>query len=90
MSAFHWGQLLVHEKCDYFLRVLRQMADSFMVRDSRNPMQWILDLRTYGIKIHYNTTTKSALLALRKLRDFLGSFSRRTGAPCFFLYSHAS
>ena len=27
-----------------------------MVRGSGSPVQWILDLRTYGLKIHYNTT----------------------------------
>jgi hypothetical protein len=35
--------------------VTRQM-DSFMVRGSRGPMQWMLDLRTYGLKVHYNST----------------------------------
>ncbi|KAI1663164.1 DEAD/DEAH box helicase [Pyrenophora tritici-repentis] len=29
-----------------------------MVRGSHSPMQWMLDLRTYGLKIHYNTTTR--------------------------------
>jgi hypothetical protein len=32
------------------------MMDRFMVRGSHSPMQWMLDLRTYGLKIHYNTT----------------------------------
>ena len=27
-----------------------------MIRGSHSPMQWMLDLRTYGLKIHYNTT----------------------------------
>lgn len=40
------------------LELVKQMADSFMVRGSHSPMQWILDQRTYGMKIHYNTTTK--------------------------------
>lgn len=31
--------------------------DRFMVRGSHGPMQWILDLRTYGLKFHYNTTS---------------------------------
>ena len=34
------------------------MMDRFMVRGSHGPMQWMLDLRTYGLKIHYNTTTE--------------------------------
>ena len=35
---------------------VRKMMDSFMVRGSGSPIQWILDLRTYGLKVHYNTT----------------------------------
>ncbi|KAN0067914.1 hypothetical protein V8E54_013842, partial [Elaphomyces granulatus] len=31
--------------------------DTFMVRGTHSPMQWMLDLRTYGLKIHYNTTS---------------------------------
>ncbi|OXV06209.1 hypothetical protein Egran_06023, partial [Elaphomyces granulatus] len=31
--------------------------DIFMVRGTHSPMQWMLDLRTYGLKIHYNTTS---------------------------------
>jgi hypothetical protein len=27
-----------------------------MVRGSRGPMQWMLDLRIYGLKVHYNST----------------------------------
>ncbi|EYE95504.1 uncharacterized protein EURHEDRAFT_441436, partial [Aspergillus ruber CBS 135680] len=33
------------------------MMDTFMVRGTNSPMQWILDLRTYGLKVHYNSTT---------------------------------
>lgn len=40
------------------LELIKQIADSFMVQGSHSPIQWILDLRTYGMKIHYNTTTK--------------------------------
>jgi superfamily II DNA helicase RecQ len=35
---------------------VQKMTDDFMVRGSGSPIQWILDLRTYGLKIHYNTT----------------------------------
>ena len=35
---------------------VRTMMDSFMVRGTGSPTQWISDLRTYGLKIHYNTT----------------------------------
>ncbi|GME31054.1 uncharacterized protein LTHEOB_12917 [Neofusicoccum parvum] len=40
------------------LELVTKMMDSFMIRGSHSPIQWILDLRTYGMKIHYNTTTK--------------------------------
>lgn len=39
------------------IAAVREMMDRFMVRGSAGPMQWMLDLRTYGLKIHYNTTT---------------------------------
>jgi hypothetical protein len=28
-----------------------------MIRGTHSPMQWMLDLRTYGMKVHLNTTT---------------------------------
>jgi hypothetical protein len=34
------------------------MMDRFMVRGSHGPMQWMLNLQTYGLKIHYNTTSR--------------------------------
>ena len=34
------------------------MVEHFGTRGSHSPMQWFLDLRTYGMKIHYNTTTQ--------------------------------
>ena len=40
------------------LQFVEQMIDKFMVRGSHSPMQWMLDLRTYGLKIHYNTTSR--------------------------------
>jgi hypothetical protein len=40
------------------LQIIQQMMDRFMVRSSHGPMQWMLDLRTYGLKIHYNTTSR--------------------------------
>jgi hypothetical protein len=38
------------------LNWVKRMMDEFMVRGSHSPMQWMLDLRTYGMKIHFNTT----------------------------------
>jgi hypothetical protein len=40
------------------LQLVQQMMDKFMVRGSHGLMQWMLDLRTYGLKIHYNTTSR--------------------------------
>jgi hypothetical protein len=40
------------------LQFVQEMMDRFMVRGSHSPMQWMLDLRTYGLKIHYNTTSR--------------------------------
>jgi superfamily II DNA or RNA helicase len=37
---------------------VKEMMDRFMVRGTHSPMQWMLDLRTYGLKIHYNTTSR--------------------------------
>lgn len=38
------------------IKATKEMMDRFMVRGTNGPMQWMLDLRTYGLKIHYNTT----------------------------------
>jgi hypothetical protein len=35
---------------------VQQMVRSFMVRGTHGPMQTLLDWRTYGLKVHYNTT----------------------------------
>ncbi len=40
------------------LEYVVKMMNRFMVRGSHSPMQWMLDLRTYGLKIHYNTTSE--------------------------------
>jgi hypothetical protein len=39
------------------LTFVTEMVDRFMIRGSQSPMQWMLDLRTYGEKVHYNTTS---------------------------------
>jgi superfamily II DNA or RNA helicase len=40
------------------IKLVTSMMDAFMVRGTQGPMQWMLDLRTYGLKMHYNTTTQ--------------------------------
>jgi hypothetical protein len=40
-----------------FREWVTEMVSQFMVRGTNSPIQWLLDLRTYGLKIHYNSTT---------------------------------
>ncbi|KAL2823523.1 hypothetical protein BJY01DRAFT_256600 [Aspergillus pseudoustus] len=35
---------------------VQQMVRSFMIRGTHGPMQTLLDWRTYGLKVYYNTT----------------------------------
>ena len=42
---------------DKSLRRLKTMIDRFMIRGSHTPMDWLLDLRAYGMNIARNTTT---------------------------------
>jgi hypothetical protein len=39
-----------------YLNWVKKIMDGFMIRGTHSPIQWILDLRTYEIKIHFNTT----------------------------------
>lgn len=39
------------------VEMVKKMVDRFMVRGTNSPMQWMLDLRTYGLKMHYSTTS---------------------------------
>ena len=34
------------------------MMDAFIVRGIASPIQWILDLRAYGMKISFSTTSE--------------------------------
>jgi superfamily II DNA helicase RecQ len=38
------------------IRLVEQMMDKFMIRGTHTPMQWMLDLRAYGMSVHYNGT----------------------------------
>lgn len=40
------------------IHYLRDMMDRFMIRGSLGPMDWLLSLRTYGLKIHFTTTAE--------------------------------
>lgn len=39
-----------------FAQWVDHMVDLFMVRGSRSPIQWMLDLRSYGLKVHFSST----------------------------------
>ncbi|KKZ66220.1 hypothetical protein EMCG_08056 [[Emmonsia] crescens] len=41
-----------------FQEWLELFMEAFMVRGTHSPMQWMLDLRTYGLKVHYSNTTR--------------------------------
>jgi superfamily II DNA helicase RecQ len=43
--------------CKSSFEWVRKMMDGFMVRGCGSPMQWMLDLRGYGMKIDFNTTS---------------------------------
>jgi Orsellinic acid/F9775 biosynthesis cluster protein D len=40
----------------YMISRVEQIVRQFMIRGSQSPMQWMLDLRSYGMKIAFNTT----------------------------------
>ena len=41
------------------LQKIKKMMNRFMIRDNHSSMQWMLNLRTYELKIHYNTTIEN-------------------------------
>jgi hypothetical protein len=40
------------------LQLVKEMMDRFIVRSTYSLMQWMLDLRTYRLKIYYNSTAR--------------------------------
>ena len=54
-----------------FREWLRIFMDTFMVRGTHSPMQWMLDLRTCGLKIHYNTTSPRLIADDRRQEPML-------------------
>jgi superfamily II DNA helicase RecQ len=55
--TIQFSQAERHGRRRTFAEWVTHQVNSFMVRGTRGPMQWMLDLRTYGLKIHYNSTT---------------------------------
>ncbi len=43
------------------LTLVRKYMNEFMIRGTNGAMQWMLNLRTYGLKIHYNTTAEGSI-----------------------------
>lgn len=37
------------------------MTDIFMIRGSHSAIQWMLDRRAYGMKIHYTSTAEGQI-----------------------------
>lgn len=51
-AAIHFSQAQRRHPRRSFREWLVAMVDKFMVRGTHGPMQWMLDLRTYGLKVH--------------------------------------
>ncbi|KAJ9480580.1 hypothetical protein VN97_g12971, partial [Penicillium thymicola] len=45
-----------HQRPRRFTEWLHLMVTRFMVRGSHTPIQWLLDLRSYGLKVHFNSS----------------------------------
>jgi hypothetical protein len=56
-QASHFIQFSQAQRTRSFREWVVEMVSQFMIRGTNSPMQWLLDLRTYGLKIHYNSTT---------------------------------
>lgn len=69
--------------------VIKHM-NQFMIRGTHGAMQWMLDLRTYGLKIHHNTTAEGSIdwvgeqiswkgsvqFTMEQLREMIGELIR--------------
>jgi hypothetical protein len=43
------------------MTMLRDMVNKFMIRGTHGPMEWMLDLRGYGMTINFNTTIEGKI-----------------------------
>lgn len=51
-----------NEDQDYdMLANLSKLVDDCLIRGSHTTMQWLLDKRTYGLKVHYNETAQGCI-----------------------------
>lgn len=46
-----------HQRPRRFTQWLYLMVTRFMVRGTHTPIQWLLDLRSYGLKVHFSSST---------------------------------
>jgi superfamily II DNA or RNA helicase len=64
-----------------FREWIRTMVTTFMIHGTASPMEWMLDLRRYGMKIHYNTPSDGHIgweghdqLSYKTLKFTMGHF----------------
>ena len=64
-----------------FREWIRIMTSAFMVHGTASPMEWMLDLRRYGLKVHYNTPSDGHIsweghdqLSYKTMRFTMGAF----------------
>jgi len=64
-----------------FREWIRIMTSAFMVHGTASPMEWMLDLRRYGLKVHYNTPSDGHIsweghdqLSYKAMRFTMGAF----------------
>jgi hypothetical protein len=64
-----------------FREWIRIMTSAFMVHGTASPMEWMLDLRRYGLKVHYNTPSDGHIsweghdqLSYKTIRFTMGAF----------------
>lgn len=57
------------------------MTNAFMVHGTATPIEWMLDLRRYGLKVHYNTPSDGHIgweghdqLSYKTIRFTIGAF----------------
>jgi len=79
---------IVQSEC---LKYVAKMMNRFMIRDNHSLMQWMLDLRTYELKIHYNIISedhidwmknqilyKSIQFSMNEFRDMIHELMRES------------
>ncbi len=98
MSSSDTDSELEHEKRPECLELVQKYMNKFMIRGTNGAMQWMLDLRTYGLKIHYNTTAEGSIdwvgeqiswkgsvqFTMEQLREMIGELIRESREVLFY------